>query len=229
MKKKRIQLIVLLIICLLCIGAYFLVKHLDLSETEETAPEAAVVTDFSSEEVRSLSVTGDHTLNFVKEEDTWHNADDREVNLDQTKISALINNINHITTDTVVEAPENLAEYGLDNPVRTITAGLENGSSVILYVGNANDITGDYYIRMEGNGQVYAVSSYIVTAFDREPADFIEETPETTEESAEENTEESTEAAETESVTESGMEEENTSAESTFAESAEEPTEISSQ
>lgn len=189
MKKKRIQLIVLIIICLLCIGAYFLVKHLDLSETEETAPEAAVVTDFSSEEVQSLSVTGDHTLNFVKEEDTWYNADDREMNLDQTKISALINNINHITTDTVVEAPEDLAEYGLDNPVRTITAGLENGSSVILYVGNANDITGDYYIRMEGNGQVYAVSSYIVTAFDREPADFIEETPETTEESTEEPTE----------------------------------------
>lgn len=46
MKKKRIQLIVLIIICLLSIGAYFLVKHLDLSETEETAPEAAVVTDF---------------------------------------------------------------------------------------------------------------------------------------------------------------------------------------
>ena len=39
MKKKRIQLIVLIIICLLSIGAYFLVKHLDLSETEETAPE----------------------------------------------------------------------------------------------------------------------------------------------------------------------------------------------
>ena len=51
MKKKRIQLIVLIIICLLSIGAYFLVKHLDLSETEETAPEAAVVTDFSSGEV----------------------------------------------------------------------------------------------------------------------------------------------------------------------------------
>ena len=203
MKKKRIQLIVLIIICLLCIGAYFLVKHLDLSETAETAPEAAVVTDFSSEEVQSLSVTGDHTLNFVKEGDTWYNADDREMNLDQTEISALINNINHITTDTVVGTPDNPAEYGLDNPVRTITAGLENGSSVILYVGNANDITGDYYIRPEGNSQVYAVSSYIVTAFDREPADFMEETPETAEESTE-AAEESTEAAETESVTESG-------------------------
>lgn len=185
MKKKRIQLIVLLIICLLCIGAYFLVKHLDLSETEETAPEAAVVTDFSSEEVLSLSVTGDHTLNFVKEVDTWYNADDREMNLDQTQISALINNINHITTDTVVGTPENPAEYGLDNPVSTITAGLENGSSVILYVGNANDITGDYYIRSEGSSQVYAVSSYIVTSFDREPEDFVEEAPETAEESTE--------------------------------------------
>ena len=60
MKKKRIQLIVLIIICLLSIGAYFLVKHLDLSETEETAPETAVVTNFSSGEVKSISVTGAH-------------------------------------------------------------------------------------------------------------------------------------------------------------------------
>ena len=206
MKKKRIQLIVLIIICLLSIGAYFLVKHLDLSETEETAPEAAVVTDFSSGEVKSLSATGAHTLNFVKEDDTWYNADDREMNLDQTEISALINNIDHITTDTVVETPENLAEYGLDNPAGTITAVLENGSSVILHVGNKNDITGDYYVRLEGNSQVYAVSSYIVTAFDREAADFIEETPETTEESSEA-------PAETETETPAESSEETASAE----------------
>ena len=143
MKKKRIQLIVLIIICLLSIGAYFLVKHLDLSETEETAPETAVVTDFSSGEVKSLSATGAHTLNFEKEDDTWYNADDREMNLDQTEISSLINNIDHITTDTVLETPEILAEYGLDNPAGTITAVLENGSSVILHVGNKNYITGD--------------------------------------------------------------------------------------
>ena len=152
-----------------------------------------MVTDVSSGEVKALSATGAHTLNFVKEDDTWYNADDREMNLDQTEISALINNIDHITTDTVVETPENLAEYGLDNPAGTITAVLENGSSVILHVGNKNDITGDYYVRLEGNSQVYAVSSYIVTAFDREPADFIEETPETTEESTEAHAETGTE------------------------------------
>ena len=49
-----------------------------------------VLSDFSSGEVKSLSATGAHTLNFVKEDDTWYNADDREMNLDQTEISALI-------------------------------------------------------------------------------------------------------------------------------------------
>lgn len=211
MKAKKIQLIILIIICLLCIGAYVLVKHLDLSDTKEPAGEAAVVTNFSPEEVYSLSVTGDHTLNLVKEEDTWYNADDREMTLDQTEISALINNISNITTDTVIETPENLAEYGLENPARTISAVLKDGSQVVLHVGNVNDITRDYYVRLEGNPQVYGISSYIVTAFDKEPEDLIEETPETTQESTEEPTEEMEEtgteiSGEEESNVESGEE-----------------------
>jgi len=117
---------------------------------------------------------------FAKEEDKWVNTDDREMPLNQTLVSSLVNNIAGITTESVVEQPEDLSEYGLDNPVRTIKATLENGSSIIIYVGNQNDLTGDYYIRLEGDDRVYGISSYVVTAFDKEPEEFIEETEEET-------------------------------------------------
>lgn len=138
------------------------------------------MTDFASKDVTSLSVSGDHRLNFAKEEDKWVNTDDREMPLNQTLVSSLVNNIAGITTESVVEQPEDLSEYGLDNPVRTIKATLENGSSIIIYVGNQNDLTGDYYIRLEGDDRVYGISSYVVTAFDKEPEEFIEETEEET-------------------------------------------------
>ena len=186
MKKKRIQLIILLILCLLCAAAYLIFKSMDFSE-KDTAAEEVAVTDFASKDVTSLSVSGDHRLNFAKEEDKWVNTDDREMPLNQTLVSSLVNNIAGITTESVVEQPEDLSEYGLDNPVRTIKATLENGSSIIIYVGNQNDLTGDYYIRL------YGISSYVVKAFDKEPEEFIEETEEET--TSAEDTEET--AAET--------------------------------
>lgn len=179
MKKKRIQLIILLILCLLCAAAYLIFKSMDFSEKDTAAKEVAV-TDFASKDVTSLSVSGDHRLNFAKEEDKWVNTDDREMPLNQTLVSSLVNNIAGITTESVVEQPEDLSEYGLDNPVRAIKATLENGSSIIIYVGNQNDLTGDYYIRLEGDDRVYGISSYVVTAFDKEPEEFIEETEEET-------------------------------------------------
>ena len=124
MKKKRIQLIILLILCLLCAAAYLIFKSMDFSE-KDTAAEEVAVTDFASKDVTSLSVSGDHRLNFVKEEDKWVNTDDREMPLNQTLVSSLVNNIAGITTESVVEQPEDLSEYGLDNPVRTIKATLE--------------------------------------------------------------------------------------------------------
>lgn len=201
MKKKKIQLLVLVILCLLCVGAYVLVKNMDFAQEETLSAQQVTVTDFASGDVTALSVTGDHILNFVKEEEKWVNADDREMTLDQNQISSLVNNIAGLATESVVEEPENLSEYGLDNPVRTIKAEMKNGSSVIIYVGNQNDLTGDYYIRLEGDDRLYGISSYVVTAFDKDPEEFIEETTEETaevmpEETAEESlTEEPSEGA----------------------------------
>ena len=89
MKKKRIQLIILLILCLLCAAAYLIFKSMDFSEKDTAAKEVAV-TDFASKDVTSLSVSGDHRLNFVKEEDKWVNTDDREMPLNQTLVSSLV-------------------------------------------------------------------------------------------------------------------------------------------
>lgn len=65
MKKKRIQLIILLILCLLCAAAYLIFKSMDFSE-KDTAAEEVTVTDFASKDVTSLSVSGDHRLNLQK-------------------------------------------------------------------------------------------------------------------------------------------------------------------
>ena len=88
---------------------------------------------------------------------------------------------NITTTETVVEAPEDLSQYGLEEPFRTITAVLSDGTQVVIYAGNKSDLLSEYYIKVEGDDNVYLVSSNIVTDFDKDPEDFIDETETETE------------------------------------------------
>lgn len=60
-----------------------------------------------------------------------------------------------------IESPEDLSEYGLDEPVLTITAKADR--DIVINVGNSN-MDGQKYITI-GDGNVYLVSSTILSTF----------------------------------------------------------------
>lgn len=174
MRKKNIQLIVLAVICIACIGGYFLLKNMDFSQEEETTE--TVVTDFSKDDVKELTVSGDYDLHFVKEEDIWTETSIPEETIRESSINYLLTLIDNITTtETVVEAPEDLSAYGLEEPVRTIRAVLNDDTAITIYAGSESSLLSKHYIQVEGDPNVYLVSSYIVTEFEKEPSYFIEE------------------------------------------------------
>lgn len=175
MKKQKIQLVVLAGLCLLCVCAYFAVKHIALPEEEEVPVSATIeVTNFDTDDTVQLnaSVQG-YDLSFVKEDGIWYNAQDREENIDQDTVESLLMDIDNITTDKAIENPEELADYGLQEPSGTITVLLEDGTGVNLLVGASNDLTGDYYIKLDGSDTVYTASSYIITDFMKGPDAFV--------------------------------------------------------
>lgn len=200
MKKQKIQLLILAVVCLLCVGAYFGARYLgNVEENEET--ETFTATDFSVSDAIELIVSGDYPLNFTKDNDVWKDAQDRNAAISQSMVESLLTQIHHVTSDTCIENPEDLGQYGLDEPSMTITVTLKNGSSIILNIGDANGMTGDYYLQVEGNTSVYTLSPSVVSAFEKTPEDFIEET-ETESETDSEHVTES--AIETDSSLETG-------------------------
>ena len=175
MKKQKIQLLILAVVCLLCVGAYFGARYLGTAEENEET-ETFTATDFSVSDVIELIVSGDYPLNFTKDNDVWKDAQDRNASISQSMVESLLTQIHHVTSDTCIENPEDLGQYGLDEPSMTITVTLKNGSSIILNIGDANGMTGDYYLQVEGNTSVYTLSPSVVSAFEKTPEDFIEET-----------------------------------------------------
>lgn len=213
MKKQKIQLIVLVLVGLICVGGYFLIRSLNLEEEPEETE--TVITDFAAEDVTELTVSGDVTLDFVKEDDTWTENSIPEEPIVQGEVETLISRINHLTTtETVLEAPADLSEYGLSEPFRTVTATLSDQTSVTIHMGNESSLLGKYYIQVEGSDSVYLISAYIVSGFEKAPEDFIEE--ESTEETATEETDTEEIAAEETTAEETAAEE--TDAEETVAE-----------
>lgn len=207
MKKQKIQLLVLLAVCVLCVGGYFLIRSHDF-ETKEELPEVSV-TDFNKDDVTELTVSGDNALKLVKGDDgVWTEASIPEEPIQQESVNMLLSEIDNITTsETVIESPEDLSQYGLDEPFRTITATLSDGTAVTIHAGAKSDLLSKYYVKTEGSETVYMVDSYIVEDFAKTPQELIEEETTETESETEtatetESTSETETAAEAESVTE---------------------------
>lgn len=195
MKKQKIQMCVLAAVCVFCVGGYFAVSRHDF-ETQEELSEVSV-TDFNKDDVTGLTVSGDYELKFVKGDDgVWKEESIPEETIKQESVNMLLSEIDNITTsETVIEAPEDLSQYGLDEPFRTITAELSDGTSVTLCAGAKSDLLSKYYVKTEGGESVYMVDSYIVEDFAKTPEELVEEETETAAAAeAETGTEEETEA-----------------------------------
>lgn len=175
MKKQRIQMCILLAVCGLCVGGYFAISRHEFEIKEELSE--VLVTDFNKDDVTGLTVSGDYELKLVKGDDgVWKEESIPEKAIKQESVNMLLSEIDNITTsETVIEAPEDLSQYGLDEPFRTITAELSDGTSVTLCAGAKSDLLSKYYVKTEGGESVYMVDSYIVEDFAKTPEELVEE------------------------------------------------------
>lgn len=186
MKKQKIQMCILLAVCGLCVGGYFAISGHEFEIKEELSE--VLVTDFNKDDVTGLTVSGDYELKLVKGDDgVWREESIPEKAIKQESVNMLLSEIDNITTsETVIEAPEDLSQYGLDEPFRTITAELSDGTSVTLCAGAKSDLLSKYYVKTESGESVYMVDSYIVEDFAKMPEELVEEETTGTEDTGEE-------------------------------------------
>lgn len=168
MKKQKRQFVIILCLLILCVGGYLAAKSIPKEEETTVGTESLTVTSITQENVTEISYLceGD-IVELVKEEDVWKSKEDKSLSLDQTAVGNMLSYVCSITTDTVIESPASVSEYGLTNPENTISLTLADGSNVQLMIGDYLDITGEYYAQLAGDTNVYTVSSYIPSTFNK--------------------------------------------------------------
>lgn len=173
MKKKTVKLVFSVVILAAACGAYFGVKHYVNKQEELENQETEEKTSVFSAETENITTLGfmidEKEVTFVKDGDSWIKEDEREFPVSQSKLDTVVDRVTSIEAERVLENVEDLSEYGLDEPSNAITIkekGDETEKVTVLYVGDRNDSTGQYYMsKGEDEKTVYLASETVIEPF----------------------------------------------------------------
>lgn len=183
MKKQKRQMIIIVAVLLLLILGYLLLRannaRQEALETQAAAEAVITVTDFDASDITALSYQLDgETLSFTKTDDVWNYDADTSIDLDEDAVEDLISTVSNLTAETKIDEYNDLSEYGLEEPVNTIKLSMESGD-LIIYVGSQNQVTGNYYIQIDGQDELYLISTDLSSEFASTVEDLTVEEEET--------------------------------------------------
>ncbi len=173
MKRKR-SFIAILVVLALLIGVYVYLSNRPPDTPEVVDKEPAIdISKLDREKIVELSIDNgslEEPLIFEKETKTvkkgdkeetesyWVNTTPYPVKLLQSKVDELSRSFSSLTAEVVVaENPEDLSRYGLDKPIATGIATLDDNTKVTIKLGNKTAEGTTWYLMKEGDPKVYTV------------------------------------------------------------------------
>ena len=156
--KKRLIIVGVLVLLLaaVCVGYYALTKY--SKEKEEEGDTSEVLSTVDEADISEISLQNENGEFVFKKgtDDTWKYPADLSISLDQDTIDTIVSGGAKITsTQEVVEKPDDLEQFGLDKPAKTLKVTLNDGTTAALYLGDTVPGIGGYYGQIEGNDGVY--------------------------------------------------------------------------
>ncbi len=125
------------------------------------------------------SDTGDgQEIKLEQTEDLWKIIFPKEFKADNTKMGALLSKVKSSRIkDFIEEEPEDLAQYGLDQPSTTLSlvVGDDNTQKTLL-LGNIDETKDGIYAKHEGAKNVFFVPTDLIEQFPKNPNDLRDRT-----------------------------------------------------
>lgn len=170
MNQKKI-LLILCVVLVAVLGAYIGVRRYTETKEYEAAAEEAIqealdtiyVTEIDSESVVAVSwYCYYEELAFELDGESWIYTDDSSIAIDSYYIESVLSTFCNMTAIRELVDGEDLAGYGLEEPLYYFTLTDDTGEVTTYYIG---DLAGeDYYLTINDKTNIYTVSSDVVTA-----------------------------------------------------------------
>ncbi|MDD5602670.1 MAG: DUF4340 domain-containing protein [Eubacteriales bacterium] len=154
---------ILVAVLAVILTAYFLIDRYMPKPEEETQTDGNIYTliDLNYDQVENVEIDNRGLkMLFTRVGDEWGLSLPENVRSDKYKSKAVVLNLTPLKANKIIEdEAENLAKYGLDNPV-TVTVRTKTGELHVVEFGNKTLTGENYYAKMKDDVTVYAVSDY---------------------------------------------------------------------
>lgn len=171
MRKKQWIILVIALVAIVAASAGLkgYQKKQDQKAAQQEEDEKVYALQFASDDVTGISYEySGETLEFTKTDDTWSCSTDTTAQIDADKMKTMLSSLGSMTADSTVESPEDVSEYGIDQPTQQVTLDFSDGSEKTLTFGMENEIVGGIYVQVSGDDNVYLVgSSYVNTTLNK--------------------------------------------------------------
>lgn len=161
-KKKWLPMATVIGLLILLVALYtVLKKQNERVAGQEEQIDSVQILDWSADDVTSVRLMLDDTEeSFELSDGQWKLLSDEDFAVSESAIQAMLQTVTGLSAVREIKKTGDLAEYGLDVPVQTLTIQKEQGDTCTLCWGSTNDITGDDYLYVKEKPDiVYTVSS----------------------------------------------------------------------
>lgn len=189
-QKKQLAMLTVILIAAVII-LIVLIKYFDKASEDASEENHFTINNIQADKVIRFAFTNSAgTVSLTKNAQEWIYDNDSSLDMDEDKVTELIQTVAPLDSENRIEEVENLEMYGLAEPALTIL--VSDGEEVCtMMIGDLNEMTGTYYLCLEGKESViYDVNPQIVSAFGTTLEDLVTAKEQTTEaQSTEEPTE----------------------------------------
>jgi hypothetical protein len=162
MKKKKKNLFITIGVLAAFLLVYFVIVALDKQSATEEETDTVTASDYWTESVDLATVTvdnGNDSFGFNYEDSDWNYQSDSDFDVDQTVITSLTSSLTSLQYYRQISDYDSLSDFGLDEPVVTITALTDDGVQVSLEFTSVTLNDGMTYFKEAGSDIVYTTDS----------------------------------------------------------------------
>ena len=180
MKKQKIQMLVIVVILLVCVAAYFVAtqyakKQEQRDKDSETQGQVSL-TVIDPDAVDAFSYIADGTTySYTKDGgDAWICENDTSLKMDADSIATLLEHLKKVTAAEAITDYGSISDYGLDQPQNTITL-ICGDETTTIDIGDYNEMLSEYYLKVSGDDKIYLVDSTLKDAFSKTPDTMVKQ------------------------------------------------------
>lgn len=166
--KRSGKMLLLLAILAVFAGGYVIVSRISSQETTPVSEQAGsfALLDTEADRITAVSWTdGEETVAFERRNGVWVKAGDESFPVNQAALEALAGRAAALTATRELTDVSERGDYGLNEPIFTLTVTLDGGESIAIAQGDGTPFEDGYYVSVTGRDAIYTVSDPLESSF----------------------------------------------------------------